>query len=169
MYVSPNRYLDTVRRDLLWLLKTDASPPHEMILRKSSGSDSATKRDEFGNLPPAATLADYPAAATSCVAYGVPMSRGEIDLGTSGFELARTLERAIRAFEPRLDPRTLRIRVTPRAASKEQKDGESDLFVLGIEIQGRVRTKSVSQDLVLQAYYTPAFAQWRIEGVGNGP
>ncbi|HEY3853916.1 MAG TPA: GPW/gp25 family protein [Verrucomicrobiae bacterium] len=158
LYVSREQYLKTVRRDLLWLLKTDISAASDTWLRNSQNGYGAVTGG------PVASLADYPLASSSVLAFGVPLSRGAIHISSTDLELERTLERAIRAYEPRL--RTLRVRVTRKVSDEDINGAEADICVLSVEIRGKVSLNAVSQDLVLQAYYTPAFAQWRIEGAG---
>lgn len=169
LYVSVDQYLKTVRRDISWLLKTEISAPDCVVLRESKAAHSTATFDRYGNPEPEATLSDYDLASASVVGFGLPMARGEIKVSSTGFELARTLERVVRAYEPRLDPKTLKVRVTRKAtAAADRKEDEPDLFVFSIEIHGKIKINSVPQDLVFQAYYTPAFAQWRIEGSAHG-
>jgi predicted component of type VI protein secretion system len=167
-YISRDQFLKTVRRDLLWLLKTETSSPGRVILRDSGNSDSKPAVDAYGEPQPETSLAEFPMASTSVLAYGFPLARGEMELNSTGLELGKTLERVIRNFEPRLDPKTLRVIVTRKAAAADRDEDDPDVFVFSIEIKGKVWINSVPQDLALQAYYTPAFAQWRIEGAANG-
>ena len=168
LYVSREQYLKSVRRDLLWLLKTDISRPAEIILRSSGNRHPTALDHERENTEPAASLADYPLASTSVLAFGFPLPRGSIQINSTDSDLKRMLEHDIRAYEPRLDPATLRIRVSRKTSEEEQAQDGAEVFVLSVEIQGKVRLNSVSRDLLLQAYYTPAFAQWRIKGVADG-
>lgn len=157
LYMSHSRYLDTVRRDLLWLLKTDVSRAVDVLLTDSE--------DTPHDAPPA-SLADFPEASRSVLAFGVPFSRGEIATGSPAFKLGAALKEIITTFEPRLGSCNVIVSVK---SPEDRKEDDPISSVISIKIQGQVRMKPVSQDLVVQAYYTPAFAQWRIEGTGNGP
>jgi type VI secretion system protein ImpF len=149
VFVSPLRYLESVRRDLYWLFRTEVSRTTEMLVDRVTGK----------------SLADFENASISVLAYGVPKLSGEHGVNSLGVELARTVERAIRIFEPRIDPGTLRVRPAAKTEG-EQQDGTVSVF--GFEIEGDVRMKPVPEHLSLKAYYVPAITQWRMEGIPLG-
>jgi type VI secretion system protein ImpF len=148
-FISPQRYLESVRRDLYWLLKTEVARTTEMLVDRVSGK----------------SLADYSEASKSVLAYGVPKLSGEHGVNSLGVEIARTVERAIRIFEPRIDPGTLRVRPASKAENEQQ---DSTVSVFGFEIEGDLRMKPVPEHLLLKAYYVPATTQWRMEGIALG-
>jgi predicted component of type VI protein secretion system len=166
LFISPQRYLETVRRDLFWLLKTEVTRPAEVLLEDSFalGVSAAKAREGFED-DVAPRLADFPNTSASVLAFGVPAQRGGQGLRSTGLELARAVERAIRLFEPRIDPRTLRVQV---AEPSQDAGEESNASTIGFRIEGDVRMKPVPEHLLLQAYFLPALAQWRIEGVAHG-
>ena len=77
----------------------------------------------------------------------------------------RAVEQAIRMFEPRIDPLTLRVTLI---SEETQAPEESSVASFGFKIVGQIKMKPLPEALMVQAYYTPAFAQWRIESVTNG-
>ena len=160
-FVSTTRYLKSVRRDVAWLLRTDAPQPTEMLLPDPepdavgySGAEGSKR-----------CLADFPNASKSVLMYGVPLLRGVQENRLSGKDLAQALERAIKTFEPRIDPVTLRVRLVPPSGNGSEGMMVS---VFGFEIEARVRMKPLPEHLVMKASYAPALAQWQIEGLGHG-
>ena len=161
-FISPQRYLESVRRDLNWLLKTEVTSAAEVYLsRASSGWGETDKEREQLQEDASPCLADFPMASASVLAYGIPAQRGERGLRSVGLELVKAVEKAIRNFEPRIDPATLRVRL---ATNSEGTLEESSVSTLGFEIEGDVRMKPVPEHLLLKAFFMPALAQWRIEG-----
>ncbi len=84
--VSPRRYLQSARNDLRNLLNTGAHALGEPIH-------------------------EYPEVATSVVNYGIPDLCGMTASGVDAGDMERSLRQAILAFEPRLVPATLEVRV----------------------------------------------------------
>jgi type VI secretion system protein ImpF len=166
LFVSPQRYLESVKRDLLWLLKTEVQRSSEIPAEDRNPTGSRTgSRPRIGRSFGTRFLADYPNANESILAYGVPALKGDLGMRAAGPELVANVERAIRVFEPRLDPRTLRVRLLP------QDDSEGDaatVSALSFEIEGDVRMKPLPEHLLLKALFTPALAHWHIEGVSHG-
>jgi type VI secretion system lysozyme-like protein len=156
-YVTARRYLETVQRDLLWLLKTDAARPSNFFLTGLRRGAVELSDD----LPPAC-LGDFPRASKSVLAYGVPLSRGAAFNSADESEFKRALEQAVSSFEPRLE------RLSVRVDADGDEEDKLGFSVFSVKISGHVRIKSERVDLLLQAYYTPAFAQWRIEGAAHG-
>ena len=161
-FVSPQRYVDSVRRDLSWLLKTEVSRPADTLLRDSLPLEAGGEDGSFEENAP--SLADFPQAAASVVAYGVPVMKGEYGLRVTSEELRRSVEQAIRVFEKRINPRTLKVRLAADAAGS---DGGT-VSIFGFDIECDVIMRPLPEHLVLRAYYSPAFAQWRLEGSGHG-
>lgn len=165
LFVSPQRYLSSVKRDLLWLLKTEVQRTSEIPVEDQRETAAGSPRRDANGLFESRFLADYPQASSSVLAYGVPALKGDLGIRGAGPELVRNIERAIRLFEPRLDPRTLRVRLLPQAAGEE--DG-STVSTVAFEIEGDVKLNPIAEHLLLQAFFSPALSQWRIEGVVSG-
>lgn len=96
----------TIRRDLAWLLNT---------MSYESGQD----------------LSDYPETRTSTINYGVRDFAGRTRETTSLREQAREIRDAIKAFEPRLDPKSLRVHPAPDPNSSGKA-----VFVIEAEMTG---------------------------------
>lgn len=96
----------TIRRDLAWLLNT---------------TSFETGRD----------LTAYPNVKTSTLNYGVREFAGRTRDTVSPREQAREIRDAIKAFEPRLDPKTLRV----KPVEGHGDDGRA-VFVIEAEITG---------------------------------
>jgi type VI secretion system protein ImpF len=148
-FVSPQRYLSSVRRDIYWLLRTEVGRASQMLLDENSGK----------------SLADFPNARSSVIAYGVPKSSGEQGLVSLETELLRLIEKAIETFEPRIVRGTLRVRRSVKAENDSQDSTASNF---SFEIECDVRMKPLPEHLLLKAHYSPATTQWRMEGVALG-
>lgn len=74
----------TIRRELAWLLNTT-------------------------NLSATQDLTDYPQVATSVLNYGVPDLAGKSLHGRTVQHRAREIRTAVRTFEPRIDPATVKV------------------------------------------------------------
>lgn len=98
--------LGTVRRELAWLLNTT-------------------------NLGASVDLEPYPQIATSVLNYGVPDLAGQAVSDWAIEARARDIKGTIEAFEPRLDPRTLSVRV--RAAGEREN---AVTYVIEGEVHG---------------------------------
>jgi predicted component of type VI protein secretion system len=170
LFVSPDRYLDSIRRDLYWLLKTEVSRTEEVLLTNPCPGEAGSVLAEFR------TLAEFPRASCSVLAYGVPAQRGTQGLRSTGNDLARAIKTAIQRFEPRIVPGSVKVDIqspdstSDRDENVEQRIRETPLEYAGLvefTIKGVVSMKPVSEELMLKAIYQPALAQWRIEGVVN--
>jgi type VI secretion system protein ImpF len=168
LFVSPQRYLESVKRDLLWLLKTEVQRSSESAAeeRRQPGAGVRATGGKGRSLG-TRFRAEYPNANESVLAYGVPALKGDLGMRALGPELVANVERAIRVFEPRLDPQTLRVRLLPHDDSEGEDDGAT-VSSLAFEIEGDVRMKPLPEHLLLKALFTPALAQWHIEGVSYG-
>jgi type VI secretion system lysozyme-like protein len=158
LFVSPERYLESIRRDLYWLLKTEVSRTEDVLLSNPDPGESASSLGE------SRTLAEFPQASASVLSYGVPAQRGTQGMRSRGGDLVRAIKTAIQRFEPRIDPNSVRVTT---AADAEAQSGEVASGLMEFNIRGIVRMKPVSEELMLKAIYQPALAQWRIEGVAN--
>lgn len=96
----------SIRRDLAWLLNTTSF---------ETGQD----------------MTAFPHVRTSTVNYGVREFAGRTRESVSPREQAREIREAIKTFEPRLDPKTLR--VTP---VQDHGDDSRAIFVIEAEITG---------------------------------
>jgi len=96
----------TIRRDLAWLLNT---------------TSFETGRD----------LGDFPEVRKSTLNYGVREFAGRTRDTVSPREQAREIREAIKNFEPRLDPATLRVHPV-----LDHEDDTKAMFVIEAEISG---------------------------------
>jgi len=81
--ISMSQFRDAVLRDLGWLLNASAHSESE--------------------------LEDFPAVQDSVVNYGIRELSGVICSSIDPYEFAKYIEERLRVFEPRLDPRKLRV------------------------------------------------------------
>lgn len=107
-----------VLRDLAWLLNT---------------SNLATLQD----------LSEAPHVVRSTVNYGIPGFAGLVSSGNRAGSLEEELATAIRAFEPRIRPETLRVR-----SRGVQSDDAVPALVF--EIEGELWAQPVPQQLFLE-------------------
>ena len=75
--VTSRRYIEGVRRDLSWLLNSQAHPRRDIIN-------------------------EYPEAAQSVLNFGIPDLCGSTSSGVDGNEFERQLRHALQVFEPRV-------------------------------------------------------------------
>ncbi len=95
------------------------------------------------NLATVEDLADTPLAAASTVNYGVPGFAGLMTTKGRTGPLEAAIAGAIRAFEPRIRPETLRVKARPRT------DAEA-LPALVFEITGELWAQPLLQQLFLE-------------------
>lgn len=95
------------------------------------------------NLATLEDLSATPLVAKSTLNYGIPGFAGLLDSSSKSGALARELEAAIRAFEPRIRPETLRVRM------RGARDGSS-VPALVFEIEGELWAQPVPQQLFLE-------------------
>jgi type VI secretion system protein ImpF len=84
--LSPTRLRESVRRDLAWLLNTT-------------------------NLASVEELGPYPEVARSVVNYGIPELAGKTKVNLPVEEVERMIREAIWQYEPRLNKKTLQVRL----------------------------------------------------------
>lgn len=106
---------DAILRDLGWLLNARALP------------DAMTCR--------------HPRVAQSVLNYGLRDLADDALLGTTGDRLQERVRRAIERFEPRLDPRTLKVTV------HSHSQGPLLLGVIEVEIAAEIRVLPMHQAL----------------------
>lgn len=94
--ISASRLRDCVTRDVAWLLNCV-------------------------NLGRDAGIEDYPEVARSVVNFGIPDLTGVAVAGINADDLQRQLRDAIVAFEPRLTPSTLQVRVESNADRMDRR------------------------------------------------
>jgi type VI secretion system protein ImpF len=107
-----------VLRDLAWLLNT---------------SDLETSED----------MADAPLAAKSTINFGVPGFTGMVRVSGRGGGLETMIADAIRRYEPRISPESIRVRLRPMAE-------DNPLPALVFEIEGELWAQPVPQQLFLE-------------------
>jgi type VI secretion system protein ImpF len=107
-----------VLRDLAWLLNT---------------SDLETSED----------LAAVPLAAKSTINFGVPGFTGMVRMSGRGGGLEAMIAEAIRRYEPRIRPDSLRVRLRPMAE-------DNPLPALVFEIEGELWAQPLPQQLFLE-------------------
>lgn len=128
--VSPRRYLDSVRSDLRNLLNTGAHALGEPIY-------------------------DYPEVITSVVNYGIPDLCGITASGIEAGQMEHALRRAILAFEPRLIPETLQVRVY--AESDEMSSN-----ALAFEIAGELWAQPAPEAFYVKTEVDLETGQWMV-------
>lgn len=115
--VPPERYLKSVLRDLLWLFSTRTHPadypiptdaPRCAVARRNTGSNAGRNQDREG--AGERVLSDYPEASRSVLAFGIPDLAGVTSAELVFSQLGKELEDAVRCFEPRINPKTLRMK-----------------------------------------------------------
>lgn len=118
--LSWQRLREVVRRDLAWLFNTV-------------------------NLDSVQSLADYPHVARSVLNFGLPDLTGHTLSGVDTLELERLLRQAIRDFEPRILPASLRVRlvVDPTLMSHNAMlfEIEGELWAQPLPLQLYLRTE----------------------------
>lgn len=95
------------------------------------------------NLATLHDLSATPLVAASTLNYGIPGFAGLLDGSTRANALERDLAEAIRAFEPRIRPETLRVR------GRGARD-DSAVPALMFEIEGELWAQPVPQQLFLE-------------------
>lgn len=107
-----------VLRDLAWLLNTT-------------------------NLAAAEDFEGLPLAKTSTLNFGIPGFTGLVGTARNLFALEGAIAEAIRTFEPRIRPETLKVRVRPST-------DEQPTAAITFEIEGELWAQPVPQQLFLE-------------------
>lgn len=116
--LNVRRLRESVRRDLAWLFNTT-------------------------NLAVVQDLSAYPEAAVSVLNYGVPELSGHTVAGMPVIELERQVRQAILAFEPRILPNTLQVRLI---VDNEEMSNQA----LAFEINGDLWSQPIPEPLYLK-------------------
>lgn len=95
------------------------------------------------NLATLEDISDYPLVAKSTLNFGIPGFAGLLESSAKAGSLERELAEAIRNFEPRIRPETLRVR-----ASGSRDDNSVPALVF--EIEGELWAQPVPQQLFLE-------------------
>ena len=88
-------------------------------------------------------MAGAPLAAASTINFGIPGFAGLITAKSRSGSLEAAIATAVRAFEPRIKPDTLRVRARPRSS-------DDALPALVFEITGELWAQPVPQQLFLE-------------------
>ncbi|MFW6162402.1 MAG: type VI secretion system baseplate subunit TssE [Planctomycetota bacterium] len=128
--ISPRRYLQSARNDLRNLLNTGAHALGE-------------------------ALYDYPEVATSVVNYGIPDLCGMTASGIEAAELEHAIRRGILAFEPRLVPETLEVRVF-------SEPDEASHNALAFEIVGELWAQPAPEAFYVKTEVDLETGQWEL-------
>jgi len=128
--ISPRRYMDSARGDLKSLLNTSAHALGEPIY-------------------------EFPEVATSVVNYGIPDLVGMTASGVDLDHIERALRQAILAFEPRLIPGTLDVRVF---------SDEDDMShnAISFEIAGELWAQPAPESFYVKTEVDLETGQWEI-------
>ncbi|WP_293268156.1 type VI secretion system baseplate subunit TssE [Neptunomonas sp.] len=118
LVITARNLREYVKRDLSWLLNS-------------------------GNLENVVDLSDYPWVAKSVVNYGTPDLAGTVAANTDVRTLERQIHRTILNFEPRILPKTLRVRVI--------KNDEMSRNALCFEIECDIWGQPVPEHLYLNS------------------
>jgi len=130
--ISLRRYVDGVRRDLGWLLNSNA-------------------HNTWENIPA------YPEAARSALNYGIPDLCGVTGSGVRLEDLERQLRAAILAFEPRLVRGALSVRVV----IADEEDPASGNMV-SFEISGELWAQPASESFFVKTEVDLETGIWRL-------
>lgn len=162
--ITPTRYLEAVLRDLRWLLNTRTHLLDTPVTDKPVRSARLVK--ERAAAAPELVLGDFPEVAKSVLVYGVPDLSGVMTANLIMGELSKTLEEAIRAFEPRVNPATLRVR--PLADLGDRPEGGGWASV-GFEIKADVLMDPIPEHLHLKTIIDLETGECQFADTTHGP
>jgi type VI secretion system protein ImpF len=133
---SPRQLKAALMRDLAWLLNSPA--PIE--------SDG---------------VSEFPNVAASVLNYGIPDLTGNTASGLSGTQLEKSILRAIQTFEPRMDHKTLSVRLI--------SDGDGDSHnTIALEIRGEVLANQLADPLYVKTEVDLETGQFSLKDRPNG-
>ena len=133
---SPRQLKGALMRDLAWLLNSPA--PIE--------SDGIT---------------EFPNVAASVLNYGIPDLTGNTASGISGTHLEKAILRAIQTFEPRMDPRSLSVRLL--------SEGDTDSpNTIALEIRGEITANQLADPLYVKTEVDLETGQFALKDRPNG-
>jgi type VI secretion system protein ImpF len=135
--LNSTQYLETVLRDLRWLLGTRTHLPDMVIKGARPNSARRTKPDTDDVAEK--VLADFPEVARSVIAYGLPDVTGVATASLNLPEYLKLVRQTILAFEPRIDSRTLQVdQLNDKEKEGEQKEDPSHFWLSRFWIQADV-------------------------------
>jgi len=162
--ITPTRYLEGVLRDLRWLLNTRTHLLDTPVTDKPVRSARLVKgHAEAGN---EAVLGDFPEVCKSVLAYGVPDLSGVMTANLIMGELSKTIEEAIRVFEPRVNPGTLRVRPLTDLGDRPEGAG---LASIGFEIKADVLMDPIPERLHLKTIIDLETGECQFADTAHGP
>jgi type VI secretion system protein ImpF len=162
--LTPTRYLEGVLRDLRWLLNTRTHLLDTPVTaRPVRAARSLKGPEEPGN---EMVLGDFPEVSKSVLAYGVPDLSGVMTANLIMGELSKTLEEAIRVFEPRVNPSTLRVR--PLSDLGDRPEG-AGLAIIGFEIKADVFMDPIPEHLHLKTIIDLETGECQFADTAHGP
>jgi type VI secretion system protein ImpF len=103
-----------------------------------------------------AGLESYPQARRSCLNFGMPALSGRTASSVNLQQLERQLTRAIREFEPRIAPNSLRVRSVGEDSGKNHN-------LLAFAIEGELWSQPLPQKLLLRTELDLESGQVRVE------
>ena len=134
--ISPAHFRKAVLRDIAWLLNT---PTH------LKGAD----------------LEDAPQVASSTLHYGVPDRCGQTGTGVDPHAVERLIAEAIKRFEPRIQPNSLRVKVN---LDREQMG----LRALQLAIEGQMWSQPMPEHLYMKTELDLQTGKIALEDRANG-
>ena len=134
---SVRRLREVVLRDLGWLMNTTNLETHE-------------------------DLSDYPEVARSVLNYGIQELSGLLSSSLNSIELEQKLRAAIKQFEPRILPHTLKVRVITASDQMNRN-------ALTFEILGELWAQPIPLQLYLRTDVDLETGQVSVEGAAELP
>lgn len=134
--MSPAQLRTALLRDVAWLLNTPAPTAEEGI-------------------------GEFPNVATSVLNYGVPDLTGLTASGVGATALERDMMRALQTFEPRLDKRSILVRML------SEEDGVAP-NTLALEVRGQVIANPLPEGLYLKTSVDLETGQIEVKDRPNG-
>jgi len=134
--LSPQQLRTALMRDLAWLLNTPAPTADEGI-------------------------AEFPNVATSVLNFGVPDMTGVTSSGLPGVALERSISKAIQTFEPRIEKRSLNVRLVD-----ESESGNPN--VIALEIRGEIIANPLPEALFIKSEVDLETGQFAVKDRPNG-
>ena len=133
---SPRQLKTSLMRDLAWLLNTPG--PIEID-----------------------GINEFPNVATSVLNYGIPDLTGTTASGLSGPTLEKAILRAIQTFEPRMEKRTVSVRLLP-------DDDAASPNTVSLEIRGEVTANQLADPLFIKTEVDLETGQYAVKDRPNG-
>ena len=162
--ITPTRYLETVLRDLRWLLGTRTHLPDTPLREKPPRHARRGKPDDDG--VDEKVLADFPEVVRSVVAYGFPDVTGVLTADLDIPKLMKVVEEAIRAFEPRVNPLTLQVRAI---SELPERDGGAVFAAVGFGIQADVLMDPTPEHLYIKTTIDLETGECHLAIAAHGP